>query len=194
MKNQLFIILMVATTFFTACNNSSAEENDSEIISPVVETPTIKPTKPIVQVVEKSPTNDGGSYLSEVDTASIKDFNDYYSLKNKLFSEYYNLKNKSFSHYYSEKNKAFSLYYQNCQSALKIVRESHYEKYLEWLDAEKMGNYEKQRQIENGPEFASYKKADKEGYAAYEKIEAAAYKEYERKEAFAYKIYEQKNN
>lgn len=193
---KVILISSVAFMAFTSCSNNK-EEKSVKQGAPVA---VVKKETPKVSEAAITSTSE---LLSKIDTSKVKTFDDYYALKQKLFDEYYNLKQKSFNSYYNKKNSAFNDYYTKKQNALMVIREKHNTKYLEWLDAEKMNAYEKQRVIESSPEFAEYasvekieyekyEETEKSLYVAYEQIEQVSYKEYTQKEALAYQAYQKK--
>jgi hypothetical protein len=203
MKTKLlFLSALISIIFLFSCESSLEKKDDKKEKSVKREALVVvaKKETPKVSEITIAPASE---LLSKIDTSKIKTFDDYYNLKQKLFDEYYNLKQKSFDSYYNKKNSAFNDYYAKKQNALMVIREKHNAKYLEWLDAEKMNDYDKQRAIEISAEFAGYvsvekteykkyEEIEKSSYVAYEQIEQRSYEEYARKEALACQAYQKK--
>lgn len=196
------VILISTVAFmalaFTSCSNNKqedvtkAKQGTPAVVAAENETPKVSETGNLT-----------GELLSQIDTSEVKTFDDYYAIKGKLFGEYYAKKNSAFGEYWEKKNDAFGEYWEKRQDALMVVREKNKAKYLEWLDAEKMGDYAKKKAIEGSPEFAEYvsvektehakyKEAERSLHDAYKQTEKNSYAEYKQKEALAYQAYQKR--
>lgn len=189
MKKIVFFI--IALNFLFSCKNEQ-----QELLITTTDAVSVSVKKDIINL-------DENEYLSKIDTSKISTFSDYYEVKQRLFSEYYTLKQNSFSTYYEGQNKSFSDYYDLQQSEIILLRQENKSLYLEWLDAKEIGDYERQKNIEEKPEFRKYlsksNKAYKKHqhvtdslYKLHQKIERNSYKEYQEKERLAYSVHRSK--
>lgn len=191
MKKQLFIILMVATTFFTACNSSAEEKNDSK-------TSTVsEQTTPIAEVIEKGV----GEYLSPIDTNLITNREEFLTVADKLYKEFCKLSEEKYAIYIKGCEEARAKFIKDVDDEISNIEKFHNSVYLEWLAA-KETNYEEALDIENNsPEFAEWRKIKREGWAELQSKKAALWEpyirfkhegwsEYQKKKSEAYNAYQ----
>lgn len=164
MKKQLFIILMVATTFFTACN-SSAEKKEANAIESTSQA-TVQPAK------------EEGEYLSPIDTNLIRNREEFLTVADKLYKEFCKLSEEKYAIYIKGCEEARAKFIKDVEDEISNIEKFHNSVYLEWLAA-KETNYEKAVDIENNsPEFAEWRKIKREGWAELQSKKAALWEPY----------------
>lgn len=138
--------------------------------------------------------------LAEVDTASVRTFNDFDKLNRKLFSDFHKFETERFRRYEDLRGEKFHVYIALSDSAIREVRAKDRELYYAWLDARELRDYQRYSNIEkHEPVFESYRRAElvyslynaytDSLYEVYKHEKDSAYEAYTKKKDFAYEAY-----
>lgn len=174
MKNFfLTFTIIVAFVFSVACGNDKITANAN-------------------QAVEQPKQQDWSvNFEPQMDISEIQTFNDFSDTKSEAWQRYSDRKSKAWEEYSTAKSKLFEEYSNFQKIELVKLRSANYEAYLQWLDAEKIGDYSKRSELERTvPAIKSFEQVTSEKYKAYEQAEQAAYARYKTIDENAYKIYQ----
>jgi hypothetical protein len=129
-------------------------------------------------------------FKSQVNASAIHSFDDYDKAKSAAWKRYDDRKMKAWKEYDEAKNKALRELAEFDTAELLKVRDSNRQAYYEYIDAEKLNDFERSRLLEKSvPELAEYKRLTSEKYQAYAKVDEDAYKRFKTIDKNAYKVY-----
>jgi hypothetical protein len=175
---KLFIILMVATTFFTACN-SSAEKKEANAIESTSQA-TVQPAK------------EEGEYLSFVDTTKIITYDDFIKLSQKLHNEFVLLSQKKHTQFVNEYQKAYNKFIADVDDEIKNIQVCHPVLYNEWRETE---DYGRREEIEKtSPEFTKWRQIKSDGWAESQKVRSDGWEVFQKFKSEGWAEYTQKKS
>lgn len=131
-----------------------------------------------------------------------RSFEDYEHVKEAAFGQYEAAHNKVFDTYEAAKAKYFDEYETFDHAELIKLRATAYQQYLQWLDAQKMGDLGRRALLERtvpalahyvaatSARYEEYQAADGTAYKQYQDSDRALYQKYEAQDATAYAVYE----
>lgn len=196
MKRVLFTIAtVIVLAFFVGCKSQSSTANNTTVAQTAATETTPTPTEQ-VQTVDQSL-----DFQPQVDASTIHSWSDYDKAKNEAWKRYDQRKSNAWKEYETVKGTGWTEYSDFDKAELMKVRTSNRQAYLDYLDAEKLGDYSRKTKLEESvPELAKYKrvtgekykvfkKIDEDGYARYKTIDQNAYKVYKVEDDTAYKAY-----
>ena len=111
--------------------------------------------------------------------------------KSAAWKEYTRTKSAAWKQYTADKTAAYKAYRVLEAQELQKLRSSTYDQYLSWIDAEKIGDFDKVRKLEKTvPAIAAYKKVTDAKFAEYDAADKKSFKAYEAADTAAFKVYE----
>lgn len=107
-----------------------------------------------------------------------------------LWKTYDTKQSAAWNEYDAKSNKLWQAYSEFEHTELMKLRSADYPHYLEWLDAEKVGNFKKRVEMERTvPALLQYRRAVSERYRAYSEEKRKLYAQYEATKKAAYDQY-----
>jgi len=106
------------------------------------------------------------------------------------YDDYEAAKGAAYQKYEAAKLAAYHDYAAIDRAELLKFRTANFQKYLEWLDADKLEDYQKIRELKSSvPELAAYEKASNAALKKFEQADEAAFNTYEAEDSAAFQSF-----
>lgn len=130
-----------------------------------------------------------------VDFTTITTFADFENVRRDAWNHYEVVQKQAWKDYLDAEKASFTSYQTTSTAALRQLRTDNYEAYLAWLDAEKLADHERRRELESTvAEIATYVAANDIAFINHRTKKDAAYTQYTITKANAYDSYVKTKN
>lgn len=173
-----------------ACSDATTTDGSRGASAVAVVEPSVS-----VEMVPEASTN------VMVDVSTVVSFEDYEQLQRAAWRRYEQVQLQAWRDYQAVEIDSFADYQNINTTALHQLRSNNYEAYIAWIDAEKLGNHQRQGELESAntdiatyvalrdSAFASHRATKDSAYEQYKKIKTEAYDSYKTTKAAAYAAY-----